>query len=329
MELQSVPEHWRRFGARASAIANGPRLAVNPPNAVLNLSYRLLEAETRLALLVAGLDPGIGIWHVDQRGRDSLALDAMEAVRPEVDRFVLELFEGHVFARRHFVELSDGHCRVGPSLARLLANAMPRWAEAVAPVVEDVARILLASSGSNGRLATRLTQDNRSAGRDGLRRGARRRARTTVGRRPQEVCERCGAELEHAAGKLCGRCMQQRWSELAERFSAAGREALDRLRREGQDPARSAEAIAKQRATKERTLEADFAWNREHPEKPDAVVFRGELLRLLQGVSLAALARATGLSKSQCGQIRRGLKVPHSRHWEALRALGKGAASGD
>jgi hypothetical protein len=31
--------------------------------------------------------------------------------------------------------------------------------------------------------------------------------------------------------------------------------------------------------------------------------------------------RATGLSRTYCGMIRRGVRVPHQRHWEALREL--------
>ncbi|MGH7487417.1 MAG: CRISPR-associated endonuclease Cas1, partial [bacterium] len=31
-----VPAHWRRFGARRSSLTGSPRLAVNPPNAILN-----------------------------------------------------------------------------------------------------------------------------------------------------------------------------------------------------------------------------------------------------------------------------------------------------
>jgi hypothetical protein len=41
----------------------------------------------------------------------------------------------------------------------------------------------------------------------------------------------------------------------------------------------------------------------------------------LKTVSLAAMMRATGLSRSYCARIRRGVQVPYPRHWEALRAL--------
>jgi len=43
-----VPDHWRTFGARISPISGSPRLAANPPNAILNYCYTLLESEARI-----------------------------------------------------------------------------------------------------------------------------------------------------------------------------------------------------------------------------------------------------------------------------------------
>ncbi len=54
----------------------------------------------------------------------------------------------------------------------------------------------------------------------------------------------------------------------------------------------------------------------------DREAFRREILPALQGVSVAAMAKATGLSLAFCWKVRRGEKVPHPRHWEALRELG-------
>jgi CRISPR-associated endonuclease Cas1 len=56
-----LPDHWRAFGARVSPLTGSPRLAVNPPNAILNYLYALLESESRLAAAALGLDPGMGV----------------------------------------------------------------------------------------------------------------------------------------------------------------------------------------------------------------------------------------------------------------------------
>ena len=81
IDLPRVPEHWKRFGTRESPLTNSPRLAVNPTNAILSYLYSILESEARLAAAGLGLDPGLGVLHVDSRTRDSLACDLMEPVR--------------------------------------------------------------------------------------------------------------------------------------------------------------------------------------------------------------------------------------------------------
>lgn len=70
-----VPDHWRTFGQRVSALTGSPRLAINPANALLNYLYAILESEARLALLGVGCDPGVGIQHADQKAHDSMACD--------------------------------------------------------------------------------------------------------------------------------------------------------------------------------------------------------------------------------------------------------------
>jgi CRISPR/Cas system-associated endonuclease Cas1 len=44
-----VPDHWRTFGTRISSLSGSPRSATNPPNAILNYLYALLESEARRA----------------------------------------------------------------------------------------------------------------------------------------------------------------------------------------------------------------------------------------------------------------------------------------
>ena len=51
---------------------------------MLNYLYAVLESEARLAAAALGLDPGIGVMHVDSPARDSLACDLMEPVRPKL-----------------------------------------------------------------------------------------------------------------------------------------------------------------------------------------------------------------------------------------------------
>jgi hypothetical protein len=73
---------WLTFGQRASLLTGKPHRATTPGNALLNYLYALLESEMTVALLAAGLDPGIGMFHADIDGRSSLSLDAIEAAPP-------------------------------------------------------------------------------------------------------------------------------------------------------------------------------------------------------------------------------------------------------
>jgi len=97
-DLKRIPEHWRFAGSRQSPLSGGPRLAVTPVHAVLNYCFALLQAETRLCLSALGLDPGLGIGlHTDTANRDSLALDVLEPIRPEIERWVLNWISSEPF----------------------------------------------------------------------------------------------------------------------------------------------------------------------------------------------------------------------------------------
>ena len=124
------------------ASTNANRKAERPVNALLNYVYALLEAEAILACQVVGLDPGLGIVHLDARGRQSLALDIIEPVRPSVDAFVLDLLERRTFRKVEFTETEEGHCRLKAPLTHELAETMPQWARALAPIAESVAHSL-------------------------------------------------------------------------------------------------------------------------------------------------------------------------------------------
>src|ERR1700722_16180184 len=140
-DATAVPEHWRAFRGRHSLLTAEPRAATDPVNAILNYLYALLEAETRIALLTFGLDPGLGFAHVDAH-RDSLALDVMETVRPDVDAWLLGFLTQRPFSTREFLEERDGRCRLTPPLAHELASTVGRWRSVVSPVVERLVRQL-------------------------------------------------------------------------------------------------------------------------------------------------------------------------------------------
>jgi hypothetical protein len=200
VDVQKVPEHWGVFGTDISPISGSPRCAVNPPNAVLNYLYAILESESRLALAAVGLDPGLGFLHVDSRTRDSLACDLMETVRPEVDAYVLDWLKNHLFQRKDFFEMADGTCRLMAGLCAQLSQTTRTWRNAVAPWAELIARTLWATVGKPGKQpATPLTGDHRRAGRVG------EHARPVVfPPKPSRVCKTCGVPCEKTCCASCG-----------------------------------------------------------------------------------------------------------------------------
>ncbi len=65
---------------------------------------------------------------------------------------------------------------------------------------------------------------------------------------------------------------------------------------------------------------ARLEWDRTHPPV-DPAIFTRDIWPGLKELPLSALVDATGLSVMYCSRIRRGLKVPHPRHFDALWSL--------
>jgi len=70
---------------------------------VLSLGYTLLHFTAVQAAHGAGLDPLLGFYHEPSYGRESLACDLMEPLRPRLDRWVWGLFRERTLLAEHFV----------------------------------------------------------------------------------------------------------------------------------------------------------------------------------------------------------------------------------
>lgn len=317
-DRERAPDHWLRFGQRHSPLSRSPRLAANPANAILNYLYALLEAETTLACLALGLDPGLGIFHEDRRSRASLALDLLEAARPTVDAYLLGLLSHRTLRARDFAETRRGTCRIGERLARELASTSASWRSHVAPIVERSAAAIGASAGITS--ATPLTQTNRRAG---LRaRGMKTAASHAAAPRLPHSCRKCGEYLADAGRRHCDECLRDQTVEAGARGRPAAEKVLRQLRGEGRDPAHGGEA-ARRRGQKNASHQQAVAdWNKGN-DRPDSTVFVGEILPGLRRVGIGEIVAATGLSGHYCSLIRLGKRIPHARHWPALDALAR------
>lgn len=101
----------------------------DPVNAVLSLSYTLLHAEAVAACAGHGLDPMVGFLHEPAHGRESLACDLIEPLRPRIDARVIELFARQHLTRDHFSMTTAG-CHLRKSGRRVF---YPWWEETALP----------------------------------------------------------------------------------------------------------------------------------------------------------------------------------------------------
>jgi len=306
-DLSRVPEHWQRFGARISPLTGSPRLSVNPPNAMLNYLYALLESESRLAATALGLDPGIGLMHADTDARDSLACDLMEPVRPLVDAYVLDWITHEPLRREWFFEQRDGNCRLMGFFAVRLSETAPTWGRAVAPIAELVAQELWATTKRAKRLqlpASRLTQAHKREAK-----GFSTAASISVAPKVMHVCRGCGASVK-ADRDYCIACGLVISTEKIREVGQAGRMA-----------AQSIEAQASRAETQRRNAIARREWKRTEGQSASVEMYESEIQPRLSKVSISAIATALGVSWSYAADIRRGKRRPHARHWEPLARL--------
>lgn len=303
-----IPPCWRTFVQRSSVLADGqaPRSAADPVNATLNLAYTLLYVEATRACHALGLDPGLGIIHRDKKGRDSLALDLVEPVRPTVDRYILDMVRSTVFTRADFVEMRTGQCRVGATMAAEIATQMPTWAQALGPHAETVAHQIVDGTDGTTLRRTPLT---------GKRKGGKRAASRAAPMRTR--CIDCGEALADRRQHRCPQCRDvTQMQTLIDRLAAAH----TRLQTVTEDPDATGAVRRAAKASVNRS-EASL-WDLQHPDaERDPEYFRTKILPGLQGVPVPNIMGALGVTYDAAWRIRRGDLTPHARHWERLGTL--------
>jgi hypothetical protein len=307
-DLRRVPEHWKTFGTRESLLTNSPRLAVNPANAILNYLYAILEAEARLAASTLGLDPGLGVLHLDSRSRDSLACDLMEPVRPMVDAYLLDWLSRGPLKREWFFEERNGNCRLMGSFTQTISETALSWRRAVAPYAERAAHIFWAcakSSPGDPSPATHLTQSNRRLA----------KGKGTVPIEPEvpsspTLCKLCGTSIS-GRHKVCTACAPVNAKEVLIEAACKGRI-------EAQTPRALAQLAEKQRSHRA----AEKTWKpSDKPSWLDDTTYDARVLPRLVDVTTSSIALVLGVSLPYASDIRAGRRRPHPRHWLGLANL--------
>jgi CRISPR-associated endonuclease Cas1 len=335
-------DSWLTFGPRSSLLTGKPFRATTPGNALLNYLYALLESEMTLALLAVGLDPGIGMFHVDIDGRSSLALDAIEAVRPYVDYWLLAYLGCSVFANRDFAELPDGEVRLSHPLNSHLAHTAAVWRKACEPLANWLAESFRRASGlakmrahaqplPNVMLEFPLPADSQSRAEPTSQHGTRPGIPPLAafiaaagGHRPPAIsgqrlrgglrgdpvprmCWECGRALPAPRRAFCSDdCAENyRWAMGTRRpiVAATTRASYDRHR--------------------EATLSGQRAADRLAPSDRDALRrwYQSELQPRLSKLSASEIVRGAAMGRTYAYHIVAGTRIPHPRHYPNLAAL--------
>lgn len=307
-DASRVPAHWLIFRSRNSPLSGkSARRASNPPNAMLNYLYAVLEAEARLAAIALGLDPDIGVLHMDTAYRANLALDLMEPVRPEVDAFVFDWISRQTLRRDWFFEQPDGNCRLMAELTMRLSETADAWRSAVAPVAEFVTRTLWSARqhSSPGVLhPTPLTQENRRVA------NYKPEPSPTKAASPPSVCLRCGLPI--ATGRtFCVTCAK---AYSTENIRKAGTKRVEK--------SNSPDVQAKRAETARRNALAQSQWDPStQPEWLTQEFYMEHVFPLLKGAPTTAICFAIGVARSSAESFRQGRRMPHPRHWIKLAEL--------
>jgi CRISPR-associated endonuclease Cas1 len=304
-ELPRVPEHWRSFDSRISPLSGSPRLAASPVNAILNYLYALLEAECRLAIAALGLDPEMGVLHMDTINRDSFACDLMESVRPEVDAYVLNRIVRHPLKRNWFFEERNGNCRLMADLASRLAETASTWARLVAPLAEWAVKEIASTTGTRRSTpATRLTQNRKRA----LTGGTFIPTPKNSLRLPN-MCSICGNEIRNGI-EQCRFCAVE-----------VSTQRLTRVASEGRVVSHTATAEAKRSKTQLAIHATRRKWSAsDQPSWLTEKFFAEKIQPLLADLSSSEIVRHLAVSRGYAAEIRNG-RAPHPRHWQTLAKL--------
>lgn len=96
---------------------------------------------------------------------------------------------------------------------------------------------------------------------------------------------------------------------------------LKELRAEGKSPGHTRSANEKRGRKVAKEAAARAAWNERGTKEVDPQQFRTSIAPMLEQHSVREIVAMTGLSLRYSALIRKGERIPHPRHWQALARL--------
>jgi CRISP-associated protein Cas1 len=147
-----IPPQWKQpppTRSRMIGEARSKRHATHPLNALLSACFSVTAGRLAVALAAHSAHPAIGYLHADNRGRFSLAYDAIEPLRPSIEKAVFDFVRKHQFSANDFVRVTrsrssaskdGGSIRLGTNLMRaVIADCAPSRS-----VIDGAARAMIA-----------------------------------------------------------------------------------------------------------------------------------------------------------------------------------------
>jgi CRISPR-associated protein Cas1 len=312
----TVPGHWLPIGNRNSPLSGSARNAVTPAHAVINYLYAVMASEITIALHAAGLDPALGVLHLDKEDRASLAYDLLELARPTVDSWAFRWLSEATFNKRDFFEDSRGAVTIVRPLSAHLALTAPMWRKVAEPLVTWFHSVLLSEKVIDPPV-TGLSGSVEHA-------AFHAQAWKQTGRRQvPATCMHCGKALNRKQRKFCSHDCARTYSLL-----------ISGSRMIGFETAHSPAARVKRGVTMQRVNGMRIAWETliivdgvTNEQLQAALVwFKSTLAPQVQRLSTKDMAEACGVTRAHAGlwkrQSRRGEKVQaHTMHFGRIAAL--------
>lgn len=118
-----LPPAWKLpYSARGRYKAGSPRHASHPVNAMLNAAFAVTAGRLTAYLAAQGLCVSIGFLHSDKANRHSLTYDAIEPLRPIIERKVFDFVSRREFVANDFILTTNGTIRLADNLLRVLTT---------------------------------------------------------------------------------------------------------------------------------------------------------------------------------------------------------------
>jgi hypothetical protein len=200
----------------------------------------------------------------------------------------------------------SGNCRLIRSFAAQLSETAAVWRKAVSPYAEGAARIFWQGRAKRSTfLPTRLTQARRSRAKAG-----NLVVNTAAIPKTKPRCPICGAAVT-SGSSYCVECVP-----LVNRDNLLQQAKLGRI------ATHSAIAEARRSVTQARQAQALRNWHpSDLPTWLDEDCYRREILPRLSKFTVKKICLAIDVSHPYATLIRRGVSIPHPRHWLPLAEL--------